>query len=218
MQSGASITASSKVIKTIATSSTHAEIHALFHSAKDMMSTRRLLEELGFPQTKPTAIYEDNSACVMFAESLKVKQRTKHVEIKYLCIKQLVAWGKIPGQDRHERPDRRLPHQSTRCKQARSFHSPRPWGYQSSRKQTRTRNFPVACQSVLPKATPLKSQEHHAATRIAGGQISTTLFFFKSLPHRLFKRRARGVFSLQFFYGASYFLSDQRFFLRDKTN
>ena len=95
MQSGAATTASSKIIKSIATSSTHSEIHALFHAVKDLMYTRRLLGELGYPQNKPSVVYEDNAACIKFAETLKIMPRTKHIEIKYLYVKQLVAWGQI---------------------------------------------------------------------------------------------------------------------------
>jgi hypothetical protein len=93
--SGASIMSSSKTIKTVATSSTHAEIHALFHCTKDVLWVRRLLEELGIPQGKPTPIYEDNTACLKFAETLQVSNRTKHLEIKYFHIKQIMNWGQI---------------------------------------------------------------------------------------------------------------------------
>ena len=86
---------SSKIIKAVATSSTHAEIHALFHCIKDVVWIRRLLEEIGMPQGKPTPIYEDNTACIKFAETLQVKNRTKHLEIKYFYIKQIANWGLI---------------------------------------------------------------------------------------------------------------------------
>jgi hypothetical protein len=93
--SGASITSSSKIIKTVATSSTHAEIHALFHCSKDVLWARRLLEEIGIPEGIPTPIYEDNTACLKFAETLQVSNRTKHLEIKYFHIKQIMNWGEI---------------------------------------------------------------------------------------------------------------------------
>ena len=95
MHSGSAVTSATKIIKAVATSSTHAEIHALFHAVKDLMYLRRLSEELGFAQNTPSIIYEDNAACIKFAESLRVKPRTKHVEIKYLYIKQLVSWGQV---------------------------------------------------------------------------------------------------------------------------
>ena len=93
--SGAEIISASKIIKTVATSSTHAEIHALFHCVKDVLWARRLLEEIGMPQGKPTPIFEDNTACIKFAESLQIKNRTKHLEIKYFYIKQIMNWGQI---------------------------------------------------------------------------------------------------------------------------
>jgi hypothetical protein len=94
MLAGAAVTWSSKTIKTLATSTTNAEIHALFNCSKDVVWTRRLIGEMGY-LLPPTIIHEDNSAAQSWANSLDLKQRNKHLEIKNFYVRQLKKRNEI---------------------------------------------------------------------------------------------------------------------------
>ena len=56
------------VAETVALSSAEAKFIAASALVQEVMYTRRLLENLGFPQTDPTCIYEDNQTCIAWSE------------------------------------------------------------------------------------------------------------------------------------------------------
>ena len=54
------------------------------------MHFRMLLEEMGFKQSAPTTIFEDNNAAISFAKGQGDFDRTKHIEIKHrLCVEKV---------------------------------------------------------------------------------------------------------------------------------
>ena len=53
---------------------------------------REILANLGFPQTAPTPIYENNSAALSFAQN-GCAQRSLHYDIKYLFVHELQKQG-----------------------------------------------------------------------------------------------------------------------------
>ena len=56
---------------------------------------RRLLSELGFQQTEPTKIYEDNRGAIELAKNPKFHNRTKHIDIAYHFTREKVLSGEI---------------------------------------------------------------------------------------------------------------------------
>ena len=68
-------------------SSCEAEYIALCSSICEVMYIRNLLQELGFPQSEPTLIWEDNKACILLAEQeTSSAGRCKHIDIKFRFV------------------------------------------------------------------------------------------------------------------------------------
>ena len=76
--------------KSIALSSTEAELYALSEAAKTMLYIRNILEDLMVPQDNASILYEDNQGCVCVAESRKPTRRTRHVDIRHFALVQWV--------------------------------------------------------------------------------------------------------------------------------
>ena len=75
-------------------------------AACEILYIRGLLAEMGAPQTEPTILYVDNSGAVALSKDLKSCQRSRHIERRYLKIRELVAQGHIkvvykPTADNH---------------------------------------------------------------------------------------------------------------------
>ena len=70
-------------------SSTEAEYVSLFHCSTEVVFLRRLMEELGFHQS-PTVIYQDNQSTIHWAQGRENFHRTKHMDVKYHYVRQLV--------------------------------------------------------------------------------------------------------------------------------
>lgn len=75
---------------TVALSSTEAEYVALAIASQEAIFLRQLLGELGFEQSLPTFIGEDNQSCISITNRTDHK-RTKHVDIKYCFLRDFVA-------------------------------------------------------------------------------------------------------------------------------
>jgi hypothetical protein len=98
-QSGAFHSVSKKA-KVMALSSTEAEYIALFETAKLVAWARQFLSDLGFPQLAPTIVYEDNLSTIHLVEHGNDKGKTKHMDVRYHYIKELVDKGDIKLQHR----------------------------------------------------------------------------------------------------------------------
>jgi len=59
-------------------------------AAKEIVYFRYLLKDLGFPQERPTILYVDNQAAIKIAENSTDHTRSKHIDIKYHYIRELV--------------------------------------------------------------------------------------------------------------------------------
>jgi hypothetical protein len=60
---------------------------ALSMSGNEVIWIRQLLFELEFPQ-KRTLIFQDNNACISFANNKNFNTRAKHIDISYFWIKE----------------------------------------------------------------------------------------------------------------------------------
>ena len=90
--------------KTIALSSTEAELYALSEAAKTMLYIRNILDDLNVRQDNASILYEDNQGCICVAESRKPTRRTRHVDIKHFSLvdwveQDIIAIKKISTND-----------------------------------------------------------------------------------------------------------------------
>jgi hypothetical protein len=74
----------------VALSSVEAEYMAAAAAAQEAVYLRALLNDIGFTQTKPTVIYEDNTGCIALSKNPTSYKRTKHIDIKYHYIREQV--------------------------------------------------------------------------------------------------------------------------------
>jgi ribonuclease HI len=76
-------------------SAAEAEYVAATHAPKEAIWLRRLLFELFPLDTSPTTLYCDNQAAIKLAIGDNYHARTKHIDIRYHFIRQVVADGTI---------------------------------------------------------------------------------------------------------------------------
>ena len=92
---GAVVAYASKRQHSVALSSTEAEIMAASLAAAEIINIRGLLREMGRVMDKPTVLYVDNQGAVALSKDMKSCQRSRHIERRYLRIREWVAAGKI---------------------------------------------------------------------------------------------------------------------------
>ena len=92
---GAAIEYSSKRQVSIANSSTEAEIMAASTAACEIMYYRGLLAEMGVDMSKPTVLKVDNSGAVCLSKHMTSCKRSRHIQRRWLKIRELVAEGHI---------------------------------------------------------------------------------------------------------------------------
>lgn len=88
---------SSKKQRGVATSTTEAEYVALTEAAKTIVWTTRWLQELHFrtPDEDPIRLLGDNKASLALAKNPEYHQRTKHIDIQYHYIREVLEDGAI---------------------------------------------------------------------------------------------------------------------------
>ena len=77
----------------LAMSSAEAELIALCACAADVAYCRKLVNELGFLQLRPTIIHEDNLGAKQIAESGNFKGRSKHFELRWRFLHHYINRG-----------------------------------------------------------------------------------------------------------------------------
>jgi hypothetical protein len=92
---GRAISACSKRQHSVALSSTEAEIMAASYVGAEVMYTRGLLREMGYDMSKPTVLWVDNLGAVELAKRRESSLRSRHIERRYLKIREWVAEGHI---------------------------------------------------------------------------------------------------------------------------
>ena len=73
----------SKKQSVVALSSCEAELYAESAAIQEIIWQRAMLQELGFDQSKPSIIHEDNQSTITISKNGIKNDRTKHVAIKY---------------------------------------------------------------------------------------------------------------------------------------
>ena len=92
---GATISWKSKRQATVALSSTEAEYIALCAASQEVVWLRRLLASMGLQQKEPTTLNEDNQGTIALSKNPKSHARTKHIDIKYHYVREVVEREEI---------------------------------------------------------------------------------------------------------------------------
>ena len=85
----------SRLQKSVSTSTTEAEYLALGECTKDVMWLRYRLSELGAKQILPTDINEDNQACISWATEITVTRKNRHLHVNYHFAREKVQSNEI---------------------------------------------------------------------------------------------------------------------------
>jgi hypothetical protein len=95
---GGPITWTSAKQRSVATSTTESEYMALSEACKQGYWIRALLGELNryqyLPESRATPIFSDNQSCIALARDPVAHSRTKHIDVRYHYIRELVSFGK----------------------------------------------------------------------------------------------------------------------------
>lgn len=78
----------------IAHSTAEAEYISMSDSVREAMAITRLISELGYTTSGPVTVHEDNITAMTIAKEISTK-RSKHIELRYHHIRQLVTSGDI---------------------------------------------------------------------------------------------------------------------------
>ncbi|GJP29789.1 hypothetical protein CLOM_g19782 [Closterium sp. NIES-68] len=87
---GGAVSWRSKKHNEVGLSSCETEYMALHHGAKEVVWLRRLLEELGVGQEKPTVVFCDNESAVKLAKNACLHGLTKHIRPKWHWVRRLL--------------------------------------------------------------------------------------------------------------------------------
>ncbi|MCE2996259.1 MAG: hypothetical protein LW863_11705 [Flammeovirgaceae bacterium] len=85
----------SKTQTVTATSSTEAEFIAAVSAAKTAKYLRSILGQLGFPQSAPTPLYEDNMSTIKIINAQIPTERSRHIDIASFAIQEWKQNGDI---------------------------------------------------------------------------------------------------------------------------
>mmetsp|Transcript_61602 Transcript_61602/g.127293 ORF Transcript_61602/g.127293 Transcript_61602/m.127293 type:complete len:90 (-) Transcript_61602:307-576(-) len=53
------------------------------------------MDELGYTQSKPTTLWEDNMACIYMSESAVMYHKARHIDTRVYHLRELCAGGTI---------------------------------------------------------------------------------------------------------------------------
>ena len=84
----------SRAQKTVALSSTEAEYMALSDCSRQVVWIKSLLEEIGY-KLNAIPICGDNQGSIFIASNPVQERRSKHIDIRYHYIREVVAQGKV---------------------------------------------------------------------------------------------------------------------------
>ena len=92
---GAAVFWNCKKQSVVATSTTEAEYISLSMASSEAVWIRSFFNELGLTQNEPTLIYGDNQGSLALSKNPKFHARSKHIDIKYHFIRDLVEREEI---------------------------------------------------------------------------------------------------------------------------
>jgi hypothetical protein len=74
---------------------------ACFFAIQDIVWIRQLLKDLGLERTLPTSVHIDNKSARQLAENPVHHQRSRHIDIKYHWIRDMVSSATVKLHDVH---------------------------------------------------------------------------------------------------------------------
>ena len=92
---GAAVLWGSRLQQSVALSTVEAEYMALAAAAQEICFLRQLLRSLGMKTTQATQMMEDNKGCVALASNAMTTNKTKHINIRFHFVRDLVKDGTI---------------------------------------------------------------------------------------------------------------------------
>jgi hypothetical protein len=95
MYLGSAIHWVSKLMPTVATSSTEAEFMQAVMAGKNIKWIRHILNGIGRTQNGPSPIHEDNKAAIMMVNQQRPTTRTRHIDTQWFAIQQWKKLGDI---------------------------------------------------------------------------------------------------------------------------
>jgi hypothetical protein len=90
---GSTVAARREKQEIVALSSTEAELIAATTAGKQILYLRQILKDMGYEQAGPTTLFEDNTGCINISENPVQHRRTKHIDVRYLWLRQGVENG-----------------------------------------------------------------------------------------------------------------------------
>ena len=95
MLNGGPVSWKSQLQSCVALSTAEAEYMGLTESSKEGRFLRFLLANANFIQTDPTTLFEDNQSSIALSNSAITNNRTKHIDITYHFVRELVRLGEV---------------------------------------------------------------------------------------------------------------------------
>jgi hypothetical protein len=91
MLSSAMATWASKRQPVTAISSTESEFYSASQCALECVYLRRVMDLMGYPQTGPTLIAQDNNACIFLVKGSGMYARAKHIDTRVHRVREFAA-------------------------------------------------------------------------------------------------------------------------------
>ena len=85
----------SKLMPTVATSSTEAEFMQAVMAGKNIKWIRHIMNGIGRKQNGPSPLHEDNKAAIMMVNQQRPTTRTRHIDTQWFAIQQWKKLGDI---------------------------------------------------------------------------------------------------------------------------
>lgn len=95
---GGAISWKSRLQPTVALSSTEAEYRAITEAGQELVWLRNMMGKFGLDDENPTVLHSDNLGAIHLTSKSVFHGRTKHVEIHYHWIREIVKAGKLEIQ------------------------------------------------------------------------------------------------------------------------
>lgn len=95
---GGALSWRSRLQPTVALSSTEAEYRAITEAGQELLWLRNMMSRLGFEDHEPTVLQSDNLGAIHLTSKSVFHGRTKHIEIQYHWIREVVKAGELQLQ------------------------------------------------------------------------------------------------------------------------
>ena len=91
MMTGGTVSWKSRRQDCVSLSTSEAELVAASQCGQEVLYLREILSDFGYTQENPTHMYEDNLACVAMSENPVRRKVSRHIDIRYYFVRDLVA-------------------------------------------------------------------------------------------------------------------------------